>query len=90
MDREPEEQFLLFKEALEIFAGSAATLRRRIADGSIPVRQLGGKGSLVEIPRSALDANQRRQRQTDENNSNETSEAKPSRQLFGPNPNWMK
>lgn len=88
MELEAEEQFLRFNDALKLFAGSASTLRRRIADGSIPIRQFGGEGTLVEIPLSALKATNQRQR------SEETLQGKPkeknSIQIPGPIPKWRK
>lgn len=45
--------------SIECFAGqlglSVATVRRRIADGSIPHTQLGGKRHRITIPAYALD-----------------------------------
>jgi hypothetical protein len=39
------------------FSGlSLATVHRRLADGTLPKVQLGGKGCRITIPRSCLDA----------------------------------
>lgn len=90
MDSNQEEKFLGFKEALRLFAGSESTLRRRIEDGSIPARQFGGKGCLIEIPYSAL---------IDESKMKTPSSPKPTSQnkkdednniIPGPKPKWRK
>jgi excisionase family DNA binding protein len=51
---EPADPYLTLTEAATRFRISERTLRRRIADGSLPVRQFGGR--LIRIRLSDLEA----------------------------------
>ena len=90
MDQELKDRFLSFYEALDLFAGSESTLRRRIGDGSIPVRQLGGKGCLIEISYSALMEENQRRIQIDPRLTKPEGSTQNDDDIPGPKPKWRK
>ena len=47
--------FLGIKDFASYSGLSESTIRRRIRDGSLPRRQLGGKGKRILIPAAALE-----------------------------------
>ena len=50
-----EREYLSVSEVARRLGVSAATVRRRVADGQIPAAQLGGPGSSVRIPATGLE-----------------------------------
>ena len=51
-----ESDYLSVDEAAETLGVSPVTIRRRIADGSLPSIQPRGYGHALRVPRVALDA----------------------------------
>jgi excisionase family DNA binding protein len=49
-----ESEYLSIRDAAELLGVSTITIRRKIETGELPATQLGGPGSSVRIPRSAL------------------------------------
>jgi len=90
MNQESEEIFLTFKKALAVFAGSESTLRRRIEDGSLPIRQLGGKGYQIEISASALKEANKRRRPSPATPNGLKKKRTNDEKLPGPKPKWRK
>ncbi len=66
---------------------SRSTVRRRIADGSIPFHQPGGRRSRILIPATALDEPSQRPKKT--LLSMQSSSRKAPEQLSGPKPRWQ-
>ena len=50
-----ESDYLSVRAAAELLGVAPITIRRRIESGALPATQLGGTGSSIRIPRSALD-----------------------------------
>jgi hypothetical protein len=94
MDDEKDE-LLEFKDFLALWIGNgkgkASTLRRRLADGSIPKHQPGGPGTKIGIPRSALLQRSKPINFVPTQNT-DTSKADPETEnkISGPKPKWRK
>lgn len=88
--------FLTVQEFVRSSRLSASTVWRRIRDGSLPYRQLGGKGCRVLIPADALDCSvsdeeaecPRSHEQTPTNRNNNQTPRRSERKLPGPTPRW--
>ena len=86
MDQEPSKEYFTFHEFLALWHGSEKTLRRRLKDGSIPKYQPGGPGTLIAIPRTALDISQFPQPKI-ETRQNQVQKNQDV-QIPGPKPKW--
>lgn len=92
MDEERDE-LLEFKDFLALWIGKgkgkASTLRRRLADGSIPKHQPGGPGTRIGIPRSALSQRSKQTKSVPTENK-DTCKADPETEnkISGPKPKW--
>lgn len=47
-------EFLTVAEYADVTRVSEATVRRRLADGTLPYKQVGGKRTCIRIPSSAV------------------------------------
>ena len=92
MDDEHDE-LLEFKDFLALWIGNGKgkekTLRRRLADGSIPKYQPGGPGTRIGIPRSALSISSKPAKGDSDSNTHTNSTNSETENIIpGPKPKW--